>query len=83
MNSNEMKTVIETAIPTDFVLIESADNVHFYATVVAENFNGMTKMQQHKLIMELFHDAIADESIHALSVKTFTPEKWAKLQADS
>ncbi len=53
MNTDEMKTVIETAIPTEFVLVESADNVHFYATVVAEQFAEMTRMQQHKLIMNL------------------------------
>ncbi len=83
MNTDEMKAVIETAIATDFVLVESADNVHFYATVVAETFNRMTKMQQHKMIMELFQEAIANDSIHALSIKTFTPEKWAKLSANS
>ncbi len=80
MNTDEMKTVIETAIPTEFVLVESADNVHFYATVVAEKFTEISKMQQHKLIMNLFKDEMANESIHALSIKTFTPTKWAELQ---
>ncbi len=80
MNIDEMKTVIETAIPTAFVLVESADNVHFYATIVAEQFTEMTKMQQHKLVMNLFKEEMANESIHALSIKTFTPEKWASLQ---
>lgn len=83
MNTNDMKSVIEAAISTDFVLIESADNVHFYATVVSSAFEGLSKIRQHKIIMDLFHDAIADESIHALSIKTFTPQKWQQLQTDN
>ncbi len=83
MNTDEMKAVIEAAIPTDFVLVESADNVHFYVTVVAEQFTEMTKMQQHKMIMALFSDELANESVHALSIKTFTPQKWASLTTDN
>lgn len=83
MNTQEIQTVIESAIEADVVVVESADNVHFYVTVVASAFEGLMKMKQHKLIMELFHDAIADERIHALSLKTYTPKKWAVLQADT
>lgn len=81
MNTDEIKAVIETAIDAEFVIVESADNVHFYATVVAAEFENISKMQQHKRIMELFRQAIAEEHIHALSLKTYTPHKWAALQA--
>lgn len=83
MNTQEIQTIIESAIDTDFALVESADNVHFYATVVSSAFEGIPKMRQHKLIMELFREAIADDSIHALSLKTYTPEKWAALVAET
>lgn len=81
MNTNEIKAAIEAALPTEFVLAESDDNVHFYATVVSSSFEGVTKMKQHKLIMDIFRDAIANETIHALSLKTYTPQKWAELQS--
>ncbi len=80
MNTDEIKTVIETAIPTEFVLVESADNVHFTATVVSEKFTEMTKIQQHKFILNLFKDEMANNTVHALSLKTYTPKKWATLQ---
>lgn len=83
MNTQDIQTIIESAIETDFVAVESADNVHFYATVVSPAFEGLLKMKQHKLVMALFSDAIADESIHALSLKTYTPEKWAALVAET
>lgn len=83
MNIDDIKSVITSAVETTFVVVESADNVHFYATVVAEEFETMTKMQQHKRIMTLFQTYIADETIHALSLKTYTPAKWAMLEAES
>lgn len=83
MDTNEIKASIEAAINTDVVIAESEDNVHFYVTVVSPAFEGLTKMKQHKMIMDIFHDAIAQEMIHALSLKTFTPTKWAILQTEN
>ncbi len=83
MNNQTMQAVIEAAIPCEFVLVESADNVHFYATVVSTAFQGITKIKQHKIVKNLFTEQFADDSIHALSLKTFTPEKWAALQAEN
>lgn len=83
MDSEAIKAEILSALATDFVLVESADNVHFYATVVAAEFATMTKMQQHKRIMALFQTQIANEQIHALSLKTYTPDQWEKLKAET
>ncbi|PIE45198.1 MAG: BolA family transcriptional regulator [Gammaproteobacteria bacterium] len=83
MTIDEIKTVIQTALPTDCIKAESADDVHFSVTVVSEAFVGIMKMKQHQMIMELFREQIANESIHALSLKTYTPDKWAQLQAEN
>lgn len=83
MNTQTMQAAIEAAFPCDFVLVESADNVHFYATVVAASFTELSKIKQHKMIKDIFSEQFADDSIHALSLKTYTPEKWATLQAES
>lgn len=79
MNTDDIKAIITSTIDAELVVVESADNVHFYATVVAAEFAEMSKMQQHKRIMMLFQEEIASEQIHALSIKTYTPEKWATL----
>lgn len=79
MNTDDIKSVIASAVDAELVEVESADNVHFYATIVAAEFAEMSKMQQHKSIMSLFQKEIASEQIHALSIKTYTPEKWAAL----
>lgn len=83
MNTQDIQAVIETAIETELVVAESADNVHFYITVVSTAFDGISKMKQHKMVLDLFREPIADERIHALSLKTYTPEKWASLSAET
>lgn len=80
MTPEEIQNYIAENINTDYVLAESADNVHFYITVVSADFEGQTKIKQHKMVKELFTAQFADESIHAMSLKTLTPQKWASLQ---
>lgn len=68
----EMKSTIEVAIPGAVAEVESPDDVHFSARVVSERFAGMTRIQQHQLVMGLFAGRLGGE-IHALSLKTETP----------
>ncbi len=81
MTPEAIQTLIADHVDADYVLAESVDNVHFYVTVVSAAFEGMTKIKQHKLIKDLFAEQFADETIHAMSLKTFTPQKWALKQA--
>lgn len=83
MNTQDIQAAIESAFPTDLVVAESADNVHFYITVVSEQFSGISKIKQHKMVKDLFTEQFVDETIHAMSLKTYTPEKWAKLSAET
>ena len=45
---------------------------HFRAEVVSDRFDGLTRIQQHKLIYDVFGDEVGG-AIHALSIKTVTP----------
>lgn len=83
MTPQDIQTLIERSLNTTFVLAESADNVHFYLTVVSEDFENISKIKQHKMVKDLFKQQFADESIHAMSLKTLTPTKWAARQADT
>jgi acid stress-induced BolA-like protein IbaG/YrbA len=70
--SAELKSTIEDAIPGAQALVESPDDVHFTARVVSDRFTGMSRVQQHQLVYELFTGRLGGE-IHALSLKTETP----------
>ena len=71
---NELKQRIEDALPGAEVLVEdlTGGGDHFRAEVVSERFAGISRIQQHKLIYDVFGAEVGGP-IHALSIKTSTP----------
>ena len=70
--AQDVKNRIEAAIPESTAEVESPDNVHFNARVVAEAFAGLSRIQQHRLVYAAFDGELGGE-IHALQLKTETP----------
>ena len=54
----------------------SGDGRHFDAVIVCAGFAGKTRIQQHQMVYAALGDKMKDE-IHALSMRTMTPEDWA------
>lgn len=52
------------------------DGAHFEAVIVSPNFAGLNRVRQHQLVYAALGDRMREE-IHALSMKTFSPEEWA------
>lgn len=51
---------------------------HFDAVVVSERFAGIPRVRQHQLVYEILGKSMESE-IHALALKTYTPERYARL----
>lgn len=49
---------------------------HLEAIVVSAQFAGQTRVKQHQLVYGALQDAMASEAIHALALKTYTPDQW-------
>jgi acid stress-induced BolA-like protein IbaG/YrbA len=49
------------------------DGQHFEAVVVSEAFTGKSRVQRHQLVYQTLGDRMREE-IHALSMKTYTPQ---------
>jgi stress-induced morphogen len=69
-----LKARIEAAIPGSKADVDdwTGGGDHFRATVVAEAFSGLSRIQQHRLVYEIFGAEIGGP-IHALSLTTLTP----------
>jgi acid stress-induced BolA-like protein IbaG/YrbA len=52
------------------------DGQHFEAVVVSVEFAGKSRIQRQQLVYKTLGVRMTGE-IHALSMKTFTPEEWA------
>lgn len=75
MLSTVIKDKIKMAMPDAEVQVETLDEVHFSVVVASEAFVGLSMLKQHKKVLDLFADELADNSIHALSVKTIVSDK--------
>jgi stress-induced morphogen len=72
---DEVQQRIERALPGSRanVLDLTGGGDHLRAEVVYPGFAGLTRIQQHKLVYDVFGDEIGGP-IHALSLKTSTPD---------
>ena len=72
----DIKLRIEASIPGSRAEVEdyTGGGDHFRATVTAAAFEGRTRIEQHRLVYEVFGAEIGG-AIHALSLKTQTPLK--------
>jgi stress-induced morphogen len=73
-SAEELQGRIEEALPGARVQVTdtTGGGDHFRAEIVSERFEGLTRIQQHKLIYDVFGDEVGG-AIHALSIKTQTP----------
>jgi acid stress-induced BolA-like protein IbaG/YrbA len=53
----------------------AGDGQHFQALVVSGEFTGRTRVQRHQLVYAALGERMREE-IHALSMRTLTPEEW-------
>lgn len=49
---------------------------HLEAIVVSPDFAGKTRVRQHQMVYAVLREEMATEAIHALALRTFTPDKW-------
>ena len=75
---SQVKAQIEAGIPGAIVQITdlTGGGDHYQAVVVSDRFAGKSLIQQHQLVYSSVREAMASEAIHALALKTYTPETW-------
>lgn len=76
MLGSELEVLIKSGIPDAEVMVKGEGD-HFEATVVSQQFEGRSMVQQHQLVYATLGDRMGGE-IHALALHTYTPETWAQ-----
>lgn len=71
----DVQKYISDNLPCDHIEVQG-DGQHFEAVIVSSEFAGKTMVQQHQAVYRALGDRMREE-IHALSMKTYTPEQWA------
>ncbi len=76
-SADRIRGLIEAGLPGCTAVVEDPQNDghHFEARVTTPAFVGLNRVKQHQLVYGTLGDHMAAD-IHALALKTFTPDAW-------
>ena len=79
MEPESVKELIANGIPdANIEVIDTTGTKdHFSAVVISSSFEGLSLIDQHKQVYKAVGEHMTKE-IHALQLKTFSPDQWEK-----
>lgn len=78
LSAKQLEAYITENLLCDYIKVLGDDGTHFEALIVSSEFEGKSMVQQHQRVYAALGDRMRAE-IHALSMRTLTPEAWQKL----
>ncbi|ABQ31857.1 MULTISPECIES: BolA family protein [Acidocellaceae] len=75
MSAAEIEDMIKSALPDARITVEdlAGDGEHYAATVVSEQFRGLSRVRQHQLVYAALQGRMGGV-LHALALQTSAPE---------
>ena len=75
MDPREIANLIEAGLPGARAEVQTDGKGHYEALVIAAEFAGLRSVRRHQRVYATLGDRVGGE-IHALALKTFTPQEW-------
>lgn len=79
MNPDEIKRLIEQGLEGAEARVVTDGQGHYEAVVVCPAFAGKRSLPRHQMVYDTLGRSVGRE-IHALAVKTYTPDEWQARQ---
>ena len=80
MDTDEIARLIEAGLPGARAHVQTDGQGHYEALVIADDFVGQRSVRRHQRVYATLGDRVGGE-IHALALKTLTPEEWQASRA--
>ena len=77
MEPAELKALLEQALDLTDCHVQS-DGSHYVVHVVRDMFASLSRVKGQQAVYQPLASQIADGTVHALTIKTYTPEKWQR-----
>ncbi|MBS0054098.1 BolA family iron metabolism protein IbaG [Yersinia sp. Marseille-Q3913] len=77
MDTNEIKDVLMQALALQEAHV-TGDGSHFQVIAVGELFADMSRVKKQQAVYAPLMEYLADNRIHALSIKAYTPQEWQR-----
>lgn len=75
MQPEDIKDLIQRQIPNSQVEVQMDGN-NLHLAVVSDAFDGLSPVKKQQMVYAALSEAISQGSIHAVQMKTLTPEQW-------
>ena len=77
----QIRATLEKALPGSTIEMQdlTGGGEHWQVFIVSPAFEGKGLVEQHRMVNEALKEEMADQRIHALALKTYTPAQWEKL----
>lgn len=78
ISPQQVEEMIKAQMPDAQIKVQdlTGGGDHYQVTVVSSQFEGKGLVQQHQLVYGALQQAMSSEAIHALALKTYTPQTW-------
>ena len=82
MSPVELKERLESLAPETYVEIVDLTGTqdHYQALIVSPLFAGKMMIDQHRSVFAIVQKEVDSGELHALTLKTYTPEKFNKIR---
>ncbi len=79
ISHSEVESLIAKGYPNTETHI-AGEGCNLEITVISEQFTGLTLIKQHQGVMATLAEPLASGRLHAVTLKTYTPEQWQAQQ---
>jgi len=79
MDAATVKTLLQAHLP-DCEFRVQGEGSNYDITVIGSLFEGLRPVKKQQLVYAALGDHIADGTIHAVNIRTYTPSQWQELQ---
>ncbi len=76
MNADIVRQKVSSQLDGCEIFVEG-EGANYLVTAVGEVFAGLSPVKKQQVVYACLTDELAEGTIHALTIKTFTPDQWA------
>ena len=80
MQAQEIKALLADSLESCQVEV-NGEGSHYDILVIGDIFDGLRPVQKQQLVYKVLNSHIADGTIHAVNIRTFTPAEWQEKSA--
>lgn len=81
MQAQTLKELLESRIPACEFIVKGDDGRHFEVIAIGEVFATLpSPVKKQQLVFSALSEEFATDKLHAMALKTYTPEQWAKVK---